>query len=625
MTHDPIEILRERFVRAMRDAFGDDLPDDADPLIAAARDARWGDFQSNAAMPLAKRLDLEPRDVAVRILEKLDLDDIAEPRTETAVAGPGFINVRLRRDRLAELLDALDAPELGVEAPAPPMKLVVDLCGVNLAKQMHVGHLRSTVIGDAIARVFERLGHHVTRQNHLGDWGLPIAMVTDLVMRRVDERDLDLDSLTLDDLDTLYREAHRRCAPDRKGLEAVERFDLGPKARAELEEQVQSAEQALSEARQTLVALQSGDEKAVRHWKRISETTIASCVDTCHRLGARVEPEHTAGESTYRERLAPLVDDLLERGVAEESRGAVIVRLDDFDIAEPLLIRKSDGGFLYATTDLAAIRRRVQDLGAQRVIYAVDARQSLHFRQVFAAAHKAGYATRSDGVEASLEHAAFGTVLGEDNRPFKTRSGENVKLTDLLEEAVRRAEAIVAEKNPDLEDDQRRRVAEAVGVGAIKYADLSSDRVKDYVFSFDRMLAFEGNTGPYLQYAYVRVRSIFRRAADSLGLEIDPDAFDDGLAEAAFHIKAEEEKALALRLLVYPSTRQGVADSLEPHRLCNYLYDLARDFSAFFEACPVLRAETEALRDARLRLCRLTARVLGAGLETLGITPLERM
>jgi arginyl-tRNA synthetase len=625
MLHDPIEILRERFAKAMKDAFADDLPDDADPLIAVARDPRHGDYQSNAAMPLAKRLGRNPRDIAVQILEKLDLDDIAEPRTETAVAGPGFINIRLRRDRLAQLLEALDTPELGVETPATPKKLVVDLCGVNLAKQMHVGHLRSTAIGDAIARVFERLGHDVLRQNHLGDWGLPIAMVTDLVMKRAERGEIDLDALTLDDLDALYREAQRRCAPDRRGLAAVERFDLGPKARAELQEQVEGAEEALAEAKKTLVALQSGDEKAVAHWKRISDITVAACVDICHRLGAKVDPEHTAGESTYRDELAPLVEDLLARGVAEESQGAVIVRLDEFDIAEPLLIRKSDAGFLYATTDLAAIRRRVRKFGAERVIYAVDARQSLHFRQVFAAAHKAGYATRDDAVEASLEHAAFGTVLGEDNRPFKTRSGESVKLADLLEESVRRAEAIVAEKNPDLEGDERRRVAEAVGVGAIKYADLSSDRVKDYVFSFDRMLAFEGNTGPYLQYAYVRVRSIFRRAEESLGLTIDPDSFDDHLSKAAFDIDAEEEKTLALRLLQFPSALRAVGESLEPHRLCTYLYDLAKDFSAFFEACPVLRADTEQKRDARLRLCRLTARVLGAGLGTLGITPLERM
>jgi len=620
MTHDPVEILNARFREAMAAALGDDLPPGADPLIAPSRNPQFGDFQSNAAMGLAKALGRKPREIARGIVERLDLTDIAEPLGEDAVAGPGFINIRLRSETLSNFLTALDTPDLGVERPAKPETAVVDLCGVNLAKQMHVGHLRSTVIGDALARAFERLGWTVRRQNHVGDWGLPIAMVAQTLKERVDAGRIDPGALTLDQLDSLYKEAQRACAPDHKGLALVERYGLGPKARAELEEQVASAKDAASRAREMLVRLQRGEPDAVDVWERIAQVTMAECLGACERLHADIDEEDSAGESTYRDELSEIVHDLESRGVAVESEGALVVPLEDVGVAEPCLIRKRDGGYLYATTDLAAIRRRVRDLGAARVVYAVDARQSLHFRQAFAAAHKAGYTTRPDGVVASLEHAAFGTVLGEDGRPFKTRSGENVPLSALLDEAVARAARAVSEKNPDLTDEQRRRIAEAVGVTAIKYADLSGDRVKDYVFSFDRMLAFEGDTGPYLQYALVRVKSIFRRAAAQLG----PDEAH-AARSAPLRIEAPEEKALALRLLRYPGALESVAESLEPHRLCNYLNDLAGAFSQFFQACPVLKAETDETRRSRLRLCDLTGRVLEDGMTTLGLVPLEQM
>lgn len=620
MTHDPVQILRERFLDAMRAAFGDELPPDADPHIAASRNPQFGDFQANAAMALGKALGKSPREIALRIVEKLDLAGVAEPITRESVAGPGFINIRLLPDTLGRLLEAMDTPGLGVEPPALKETVVVDLCGVNLAKQMHVGHLRATVIGDAIARTFERLGHTVKRQNHLGDWGLPIAMVTGAIKEKSERHELDLNTLTLDDLDRLYREAQRDCTPDKAGLAMVRKFGLGPKAHAELEAQASGAEERLAKAKATLVALQSGDPVTVAVWQKIYDITIKECVRICARLHADVREEHTAGESTYRDELAGVVQDLLSRGVAEESQGAVIVRLDDVGIAEPLLIRKSDGGFLYATTDLAGIRRRVQRLGADRAIYAVDARQGLHFRQVFAAAKKAGYARRPGmDHDADLEHAAFGTVLGEDGRPFKTRSGENVKLSDLLDEAVSRARLAVATKNPMLSPDEQRTVAEAVGVGAIKYTDLSSERVRDYTFSFDRMLAFEGNTGPYLQYALVRIRSIFRKAREDAGIE--PASFE----RARLTIAAPEEKTLALTLLRFPGALRSVADALEPHRLTGYLFDIATSFSAFFQNCPVLRADTPELRASRLRLCSITGRVLAAGLETLGLVPLEQM
>jgi len=621
MTHDPVQILRERFIAAMRAALGDDCPPDADPIIGTARNPQFGDFQSNAAMPLGKRLGKKPREIASAIVEHLDLTGIAMPVDESSIAGPGFINIKLSPDALASLLDALDTPQLGVEPPTKPETIVVDLCGVNLAKQMHVGHLRATVIGDALARIFERQGHKVVRQNHVGDWGLPIAMVTARIGELAASGEIDLEALTLDDLDSAYRAAQRRCAPDRRGLDAVIKYDLGPKAQAELEEQVAGAEEALDSAKQTLIKLQSHDEATVALWQRIADVTMNACHDVCERLRATVPPESAAGESTYRDELAGVVDDLVGRGLAVESNGALVINLEDVGIAEPLLIRKSDGGFLYATTDMAGIRRRVQKLGADRCVYAVDARQGLHFKQVFAGAIKAGYARKPDGTDARLDHAAFGTVLGEDNRPFKTRSGENVKLADLLDEAVTRAREQIHEKNPDLTGDEQTQVAEAVGISAIKYADLSSDRVRDYVFSFDRMLMFEGDTGPYLLYALVRIKSIFRKAQEQLGVtESDIDAM-----RPDFSLGAPEERALALTLLQYAGVIDAVADTLKPHLLCGYLRTLAEDFSRFFGQCPVLKAPDEPTRNARLRLCRLAGRTLEDGLTTLGLVPVERM
>jgi arginyl-tRNA synthetase len=618
---DPISLLNARLLDAMRRAFGAALPADASPALVPSRNPQFGDFQANAAMALGKALGKPPREVAQQILERLKLDDIAEAPT---IAGPGFINIRLKPAALADALSGLDTPALGIAPPAASERetVAVDLCGVNLAKQMHVGHLRATVIGDALARLWERLGHTVYRQNHFGDWGLPIATVTAAVKKLVDAGRISFDALTLDDLERLYRQAQRNSEADEKGLASAIKYGLGPKAMAELEAQVSGAKEHQAAAKAALVALQSHDPAYFAVWKEISRITLASCFEACRRLHANVTEAATAGESTYAEELAPLVKDLVDRRIAEEDDGALVIRLEEFGIKEPLLVRKRDGGFLYATTDLAGIRRRVRKLGASRLIYAVDARQAFHFRQVFAGATKAGYARMPSGENASLTHAMFGTVLGEDNKPFKTRSGENVRLKDLLDEAVARAEREVQAKNPDLPAEERRTIAEAVGIGAIKYADLSSDRIKDYVFSFDRMLAFEGATGPYLQYALVRVRSIFRKAQEQFG--IAESVFESANAPA-FAIEAPEEKAIALELLKYPGVIRAAAESCEPHRLCGYLFDLATSFSSFFAACPVLQAPDERTRLARLRLCRLVGRVLRDGLETLGIVPLERM
>lgn len=608
---DPADILSDAFRAAIRAAF--DI-DDADPLIGPARSPKFGDYQCNAAMPLGKRLGINPREAAAKIIEHADLGDLAEPLTPESIAGPGFINIALKPGAIADLLGNLDSPDLGLPPPERPETVVVDLCGVNLAKQMHVGHLRSTVIGDTVARLFERLGHTVIRQNHVGDWGLPIAMVTAKLKAESDAGRISLDAVTLDQLNSLYREAQLECSADYKGLSAVRRFDLGPKAEAELEEQVASAEDALARAKTTLVRLQSHDPDIEAVWRRIERTTMTVCLDVCRRLHTRITEADAAGESSYATELAALVDDLESRGVAETSEGALVVRVEG--IAEPCLVRKSDGGYLYATTDLAAIRRRVQRMGGSRVVYCVDARQSLHFRQVFGAAHKAGYTGLPGGGHADLEHAAFGTVLGEDNKPLKTRSGENVRLEDLVHEAVARAGAALVSRDADLNDPAA--VAEAVGITAIKYADLSTERSKDYVFSFDRMVSFEGNTGPYLLYARARLNRIFDKAA-AKGVDTA------SAASRPFNIAEPEERALALLLLRYPAVIRGAAASLEPHRICACLYDLAVAFSRFYDKCHVLNAADDAARFARLRLCGLTRRVLSDGLETLGLPVVDRM
>lgn len=618
---DPLLALRDRFSAAIAAALVDlGAPPherEIDPNLVPARDTRFGDYQCNAAMALAKTLGKPPREVASAIVRRADVTGVAEPLSDASVAGPGFINIRLSADALASALDALDTAALGIAAPLQPRTIVVDLCGVNLAKQMHVGHLRSTVIGDALARAFERLGHRVIRQSHFGDWGLPIAMVTARVKRLSDAGEIDLHAITLDELDGHYKAAQRACERDGKALAACVKYGLGPKATAECEAQVAGAEEEFLRARQTLIALQRHDPEVYAVWRRIADITIGECMAICGRLGANVNASMIAGESAYAEELAPLVADLESRSVAEPSDGALVVRMEEFGVAEPMLVRKTDGGFLYATTDMAAVRRRVQRLGADRVVYAVDARQSLHFRQVFAGAKKAGYARLPDGSDATLEHAAFGTVLGDDGRPFKTRSGENVRLSDLLDEAIARAEQAVAARDPGMDPVERRRIAQGVGVAAIKYADLSTDRVKDYVFNFDRMLAFEGDTGPYLLYALVRTRSIFRKAAER--------GAGGGSFRAPLLIREPTEKTLALALLRYPAAVRATADALEPHRLCGYLHDLAGAFSAFFTACPVLQAPDDETRDSRLRLCGLTARVLEDGLATLGIPTVERM
>jgi arginyl-tRNA synthetase len=616
---DPLSRLTALFSDAIGTAFAQ-LGPGIDPVIKGSNQPDLGDFQCNAAMALGKRLGMPPREVAKQIVAAVGVNDLIAPLSEASIAGPGFINIRLLSAPLANALVQLDTPSLGLAPAAQPLNIVVDLMGVNLAKQMHVGHLRSPIIGDALARTFERLGHRVIRQNHVGDWGLPIAMVTARIIKLVNAGVLQLDSLTLDDLDAAYKAAQNECQRDMGGLEACKRYDLGPKALAECEAQVEAATENFLHARETLLKLQSKDPATYRVWKVIQRVTMEVCIAACARLHVNVTDEHSAGESTYADELAPMIEDLTSRGVAVVDQGALVVKLDEEaygSIKEPCLIRKTDGGYLYATTDIAAVRRRVGTLKADRIVYSIDARQNLHLRQVFGASTKAGYAlTARSGTPARMDHAAFGSVLGEDGKPFKTRSGESVRLADLLDETVARALAAVKTRNQETPDAALLPIAERIGMAALKYSDLCNDRARDYVFSFDRMLAFEGNTGPYLLYAVVRIKNILRKAVE----QNIPEAW----LAAVPSVQESAEKNLALALLRYPQVVHSVAESLEPHRLCQYLFELAGLFSTFYDKCPVLASAGEQ-RDGRLRLSALTGRVLEDGLATLGLPIVDRM
>jgi arginyl-tRNA synthetase len=613
-TPDPAALLRERFARAVQRAFpGADLPA---PAVAASANPAFGDFQCSSAMSYAKALGQNPRAVAQAIVAHLDLAGLAQPLTDKAIAGPGFINITLDQTALGALLERLDTPDLGLPVDQNAPVTVVDLCGVNLAKRMHIGHLRSTVIGDTLARILERVGGvaRVKRQNHVGDWGLPIAMVVAkiIALRSAGQPP----AMTLENLDTLYKLARKECATLDASIASARAWGSGPKILAELEEANAEPAERMAQAKATLVRLQGGDPAVRAVWKEVYDATMSACLATCARLNSLITEAHSAGESSYESALAPLVARLEASGAAVPSEGALIVPLDDAGIAEPCLIRKRDGGFLYATTDLAAIEHRTSArpgaLGASRVVYCVDARQGLHFRQVFAAARKAGLVPPG----ASLEHAAFGTILGDDGKPFKSRSGETVNLTDVVDDATEAALAEVRARNEGMPAAQQEAIASAVAVAAIRYTDLATERTKDYVFSPARMVKFEGNTGPYLLYALARVRSILRNAQAE---------GHSAPAGTPFVVAQPAEKALALCLLRHPGVIAEAGRTLEAHRLCAHLYETATAFASFFENCPVLKAPDAPTRAARLRLCALTNRVLADGLTLLGIPLLDRM
>lgn len=575
---DPLNLLADRLAPVFAQAAGHPV----DPVV---RPSDHADAQINGALPLAKALGRNPREVAQQLAEqaRLVLGDMV---SSIKVAGPGFLNVTLSSDFLTQTIESVATdPHLGV-AQHTPRTVVVDYSAPNVAKEMHVGHLRSTVIGDAVVRVLEAQGHRVIRENHIGDWGTPFGMLIEHL------HDLGeaaaAHELSVGDLDGFYKTARQK-------------FESEP--------------QFADRARHRVVLLQSGDAETLRLWNLLVAESTRYFDAVYQRLGVRLTPHDIVGESAYNDLLPQVVERLATQGLLQTSDGADVVFPPGFLNREgdplPLIIRKGDGGYNYATSDLACVIDRVERLGADRVLYVVGAPQAQHLHMVFAVSAQAGWVP--DGVD--LDHVAFGSVLGSDRKMLKSRAGDTVKLAALLDEAVERAAAAVAEKNPDLDAGTRAVVAKSVGMGAVKYADLSTDRIKDYMFDWDRMLAFDGNTGPYLQYAHARICSIFRRA----GLTRNQvRTGSPSIAEPA-------ERALALTLLGFDAAVRDTAERSSPHRLCTYLYELASAFTTFYEHCPVLKASDLATRNGRLVLCDVTARVLAAGLDLLGIDAPEQM
>ncbi len=580
---DPREVLAQRVHGAIVASLGPEYGD-ADPLI---RPSSFADFQSNAALPLAKRAGRPPAELARALVSHLDVTDMcADPE----VSGPGFINFRLRDDWIADQASLmLDDPRLGLEPAARPRTVVVDYSSPNIAKEMHVGHLRTTIVGDAIVRVLEFAGHQVIRDNHVGDWGTQFGMLIEFLH---------------DVGDASPEAALQRTDPNAFYQAARQRFDGDPGF--------------AERSRKRVVDLQGGDPGTLRLWEEYVDLSKDYLTRTYRRLGVTLTDDDIRGESFYNDMLAETVAILEDEGIAVTSDGALCAFPPGFTGREgrplPLIIRKSDGGFTYATTDLATIRYRVDDLRADRAVYVVGSDQALHFQMVFAVARQAGWIPEG----AVFEHAQIGLVLGTDGNRLRTRSGDNVQLSDLLTESVERARGILDEVDAGTRFDPAEldEVAEAVGIGAVKYADLSTARDSAYVFDWDRMISFRGNTGPYLQYATARIRSIFRRA----GSDADPEIRGPRLAIIAAH-----ERALALKLLSFGATLTQVGETAEPHRLCAYLFEVASLFTTFYEECPVLKAEPAELRASRLALCALTLRVLATGLGLLGVPLPERM
>jgi arginyl-tRNA synthetase len=577
---DPAVLLEPR-VEAALAALGPE----AVAIGPQLRRSKVADYQINAAFEVAKQAKRNPRELAAELVAHLDVGDLCET---VEVAGPGYVNLVLRTEVLSSgVRQALADERVGVRATDAPERVVVDYSAPNVAKEMHVGHLRSTVIGDALARLLEFLGHEVIRQNHLGDWGTPFGMLIEH-LRDLGEAEAARE-LSVGDLDGFYQEARKK-------------FD----ADADFAER----------ARRQVVALQAGDSDSLRLWRLLVDESKRYFSSVYEELGVTLAEDDYAGESSYNELLRPVVDELVAEGLAVEDQGALCVFPPGFVGREgepqPVIVRKSDGGFGYAATDLAAIRHRLVDLQATWLLYVVGAPQAHHLEAIFTIARIAGWLVPP----ARAEHVPFGNVLGADGKMFRSRAGDTVKLSELLAEAVARALVVVQEKNPDLPDDEKEQVAHAIGMGAVKYADLSSDRVKDYVFDWDRMLALNGNTAPYLQYAHARIRSILRRAeAEGLSLAVPDQVLLD---EAA-------ERDLALELLVFDGAVRAAAETVQPHRLTTYLYDVASRFTSFYEACPVLQADSDEVRASRLALCQLTARVLSTGLGLLGIDTPERI
>ena len=544
-------------------------------LLQSASRPEFGDYQANGVMAAAKRAGQNPREVAQAIIDAIDLDGIA---SDLSVAGPRFINITLAPQFIAK---AATSPQPSVD----PQRVVVDYSGPNLAKEMHVGHLRGTIIGDCIARVLESLGHTVIRQNHVGDWGTQFGMLLTFMAEQGEASD------SLADLENFYRQAKERFDTDRD-------FQ--------------------TRSRQAVVQLQSGDADMLVEWQKFIEISMSHCQSLYDRLRIDLSDADMDGESSYNDDLKHTIEHLDSQGLLTESDGAQCVFLDEFKNkdgeVQPVIVQKSDGGYLYSTSDLACLRRRVGDFKADRVLYFVDARQALHFKQVFAVAAAAGISNS----KVELVHMPFGTMLGKDNKPFKTREGALVKLSELLDEAIARASKLLQErevqnKNPDIDDAELAALAEIIGIGAVKYADLSKNRTSDYVFDWDQMLSFDGNTAPYLQYAYSRTRSIFTRSG------VDASALPEHVIS-----EGEPERRLAVAIAGYQDLLEQVALEGFPHQLCAYLYDLAGRFTQFYEQCPILTSD-DAVKTRRLTLTKQTGDVLANGLTLLGIQVAERM
>ncbi len=572
-------------------------------IVRPATDPRFGDYQANGVMALAKQIKINPRKLAESVVAQLDLGDLCEP---PEAAGPGFINLRLKPGYVAaELLRVVeeDGNRLGIRGTAAAQTVVVDFSSPNVAKQMHVGHLRSTIIGDCLCRLLEFEGHMVIRQNHIGDWGTQFGMLIRYIVEHrspaagsgATEHGLRED-LSVADMEDLYRKAKQR-------------YDADP--------------QFAKESRDWVVRLQSGDPDATALWCNIVQASLEESQEIYDRLVVQLTEDDVRGESFYNDKLPAVVSDLQASGLAVESDGAVCVFPPGFKTKEgeplPFIIQKSDGAFLYATTDLAALRYRINELEADRIVYVTDARQIQHFQMLFKVAEMAGWDTR-DGRKVELVHVTFGSVLGEDGKPLKTRSGENVKLKDLLDEAVERAKTVVEEKNAELPAEKKSEIATAVGIGAVKYADYSNSRTSDYVFSFDKMLAMDGNTAPYMQYAYARVRSIERKA-QTRGVDIQSELE----SVTGLNLIEPSELDLAKHLVRYAEAVEAAIGDYRPNYLTAYLYELAQKFSGFYTNCPVLDAPPES-RPTRLLLCDQTARTIKHGLSRLlGIAVVEQM
>ncbi len=572
-------LLVERFSQAVKQLGVEDAPV---PLSKSTK-AGFGDYQFNGAMALAKQLKKSPRDIAQMILNKVVIDDIAD---KCEIAGPGFINIHLSTSWLAKQLQLANTDSRLCVGRQLPEKIVVDYSAPNLAKEMHVGHLRSTIIGDAVVRVLEFLGHEVLRQNHMGDWGTQFGMLLAHLSDKL--ADNQVASTALSDLEDFYREAKVR-------------FD--------------NEDGFADRARDYVVKLQGGDEQCLVLWEQFIKVSVSHSEEVYEKLNVTLANAHIMGESAYNDDLAPLVDDLLTRGIAEEDQGAKVVFIPELADKEGkpavYIIQKSGGGYLYATTDLAAIRYRCGKLNTQRTLIFTDARQALHFKQTEIVARKAGYIEETQ----AYQHCPFGMMLGKDGKPFKTRTGGTVKLSDLLDEAIDRATELLSARDLAHSESELTNIAKTVGIGAVKYADLSKNRTTDYVFDWDTMLSFEGNTAPYLQYAYTRIRSIFRKA----GINADSH-------EASISLENNSEIALAVKVLQFEETLLSVAKDATPHTLCTYLYELASLFMRFYEDSPILKdGVLPEQKGSRLSLAAISAKTLKQGLDMLGIETLEQM